>query len=143
MEYVNLYWKKLLDHAKAPTRATPLAAGTDLYSAFEYFIPPKGKVTIDTGIQLVIPTGHYGRLAAKSGKSKKYSLEVRAGVIDMDYMGSLQLVVYNHSDKPYEVVQGESIVQVILEKISTPLLEEIQEISPTSREDKGFGALDL
>ena len=143
MEYVKLYWKRLWVHAKAPTRATPLAAGTDLYSAFEYFIPPRGKVTVDTGIQLVIPSGHYGRLATKSGKSKKYSLEVGAGVIDMDYMGSLQVVMYNHSDKPCEIVQGESIVQVILEKVSIPLLEEIQEISPTSRGDKGFGALDL
>ena len=69
-------------------------------------------------------------------------MEVGAGVIDMDYIGSLQVVMYNHSDKPYEIVQGEPIVQIILEKISIPLLEEIQEISPTMRGDKGFGALD-
>ena len=142
MEYVKLYWKRLLTHAKAPTRATPLAAGTDLYSAFEYFIPPRGKVVIDTGIQLIIPTGHYGRLAAKSGKSKNYSLEVGAGVIDMDYTGSLQVVMYNHSDKPYDIGQGEPVVQIILEKISIPLLEEVKEISPTSRGTQGFGALD-
>ena len=142
MEYVKLYWKRLWDHAKAPTKATPLAVGTNLYSAFECFIPPRGKVTIDTGIQVVIPPGYYGRLAAKSGKSKKHSLEVGAGVIDMDYIGSVQVVMYNHSDKPYEVVQGEAIMQIILEKISIPLLEEIQEIYPTSRGDKGFGALD-
>ena len=142
MEYVKLYWKRLLDHAKAPTRATLLTAGTDLYSAFEYSIPPRGKVTIDTGIQLVIPTGHYGRLAAKSGKSKNHSLEVGAGVIDMDYTGSLQVIMYNHSDKSYDVEQGEPVVQIILEKISIPLLEEIQEISPTLRGDQGFGALD-
>ena len=42
----------------------------------------------------------------------------------------------------YEVVQGKAIVQIIVEKISIPLLEEIQEISPTTREDRGFGALD-
>ena len=60
----------------------------------------------------------------------------------MDYIGSVQVVMYNHSDKPYEVVQGEAIMQIILEKISIPLLEEIQEIYPTSRGDKGFGALD-
>ena len=142
MEYVKLYWKRVWDHAKAPTRATPLAAGTDLYSAFEYFIPPRGKVTIDTGIQLVIPPGYYGRLATKSGNSKNHSLEVGAGVIDMDYIGSVQVLMYNHSDKPYEVVQGKAIVQIILEKISIPLLEEIQEISPTTRGDRGFGALD-
>ena len=142
MEYVQLYWKRVWDHAKAPTRATPLAAGTDLYSAFEYFIPPGGKVTVDTGLQVVIPSGYYGRLAAKSGKSKNHSLEVGAGVIDVDYVGSLQVIMYNHSDKPYEIVQGEPIVQIILEKISIPLLEEIQEISPTTRGDRGFGALD-
>ena len=65
-----------------------------------------------------------------------------AGVIDMDYTGSLKVVMYNHSDQPYEVVQGEPIVQMILEKISIPLLEEIQVISPTLRGDQGFGEID-
>ena len=110
MVYVKLYWKRVWDHAKAPTRATPLAAGTDLYSAFEYFIPPRVKVIVHTGLQVVIPSGYYGRLAAKSGKSKNHSLEVGTGVIDMDYVGSLQVIMYNHSDKPYEIVQGEPIV---------------------------------
>ena len=142
MEHVKLYWKRFWEHAKAPTRVTSLAAGTDLYSAFEYFIPPKGKVIIDTGIQLVIPSGYYGRLAAKSGKSKNYSLEVGAGVIDMDYTGPLKVVMYNHGEHMYEVVQGEPIVQIILEKISIPLLEEIQEISPTTRGSQGFGDMD-
>ena len=142
MEHVKLYWKRFWEHAKAPTRVTSLAAGTDLYSAFEYFIPPKGKVIIDTGIQLVIPSGYYGRLAAKSGKSKNYFLEVGAGVIDMDYTGPLKVVMYNHGEHMYEVVQGEPIVQIILEKISIPLLEEIQEISPTTRGSQGFGDMD-
>ena len=60
----------------------------------------------------------------------------------MDYIGSVQVLMYNHSDKPYEVVQGKAIVQIILEKISVPLLEEIPEKSPTTRGDRGFGALD-
>ena len=139
---LNFIGRTFWDHAKAPIRATPWAAGTDLYSAFEYFIPPRGKVTIDTGIQLIIPVGYYGRLAAKSGKSKNHSLEIGAGVIDVDYTGPVHVVTYNHSDKPYEVVQGEPIVQVVLEKIAIPLLEEIQETSETPRGDKGFGALD-
>ena len=103
---------------------------------------PRGKVIIDTGIQLIIPTGHYGRLAAKSEKSKNHSLEVGAGVIDMDYTGSLQVIMYNHSDKPYNVGQGEPVVQIILEKISIPLLKEVKEVSSTSRGDRGFGTLD-
>ena len=60
----------------------------------------------------------------------------------MDYTRSLKVVMYNHSDQPYEVVQGEPIAQIILEKISIPLLEEIQVISPTLRGNQGFGEID-
>ena len=36
--------------------------------------------------------------------------------------------MYNFGDKTYEVEQGEPVVQIILEKIALPILEEIQEI---------------
>ena len=142
MEYVKLYWKRFWEHAKPPTRATPFAAGLDLYSAFDYMIVPNGKAVVDTGIQFVFPQGYYGRLAGKSGNSSKYSIEIGAGVIDSDYTGSVKAIVYNHSEQPLEIHQGKCIVQMILEKIAFPLLEEIQQLQPTERGELGFGSLD-
>ena len=60
------------------------------------------------------------------------------GVSGFIYTGSLQVIMYNHSDEPYDVGQGEPVVQIILEKISIPLLEEVKEVSSTSRGDQGL-----
>ena len=143
MEYVKLYYKKFWQHAKTPTRATPLSIGSDLYSAFAYCIPPKrGKATINTGIQLVIPSGYYGRIASKSGKEQDCSLHVGAGVIDPDYTGPIKVILYNFGDQPHNVNPGDSVAQIILEKAALPILEEVQELPLTSRENQGFGVLD-
>ena len=63
MEYVEVHYMKYWDFAQIPTRATPQSVGSDLYSAFDYTVPPRGKVAINTGIGVVIPLGYYGRLA--------------------------------------------------------------------------------
>ena len=142
MEYVKLYYKKLSVHAITPTRATTHSVGLDLTSAFDYVILPYKKVTMDTGIQFVIPPGYYGRIASRSGKTEKYSLQVGAGVIDPDYTGTIKIIMFNFGSQVYHVKQGERIAQLILEKVAVPLLEEIVDVVPTTRGDQGFGSTD-
>ena len=44
---------KLTEHAIIPTRGSKVAAGYDLYSAYDYTIPPRGKVLAKTDIQVI------------------------------------------------------------------------------------------
>lgn len=59
----NLRIVQLTDKAYIPTKETPLSAGYDLYSAYDYIIPSNGKNVIKTDLQISVPFGTYGRIA--------------------------------------------------------------------------------
>ena len=76
-----LKFVKITKNAFSPTKATKLSAGYDLYSAYDYIIPPKGKLNIKTDIQIALPYGSYGRIAPRSGLTNKNFIDVGAGVM--------------------------------------------------------------
>ena len=86
---------KLSDNAITPTRGSKLAAGYDLYSAYDYVIPSKGKQLCKTDIQIACPDGCYGRVAPRSGLTHKHFIDVGAGVIDQDYRGNVGVILFN------------------------------------------------
>ena len=143
MEYIEVHYKKFWDFALTPTRATPQSVGSDLYSAFDYNVPPGGKAAIDTGIGVIIPLGYYGRLAPRSGLTYRHSLDVGAGVIDPDYTGPIHVILFNFGTKDYLVTKGQSVAQIIYEKVAVPIYKEIQNISPTERGNRGLGVSNL
>lgn len=87
--------------AKLPTRGSTLAAGYDLYSAEKAVLPRGGRKVIQTGICLAIPSGHYGRVAPRSGLASKHGIDTGAGVIDEDYRGLLGVLLFNFGDADF------------------------------------------
>lgn len=113
---MSLKVTKLVPHATVPSRATPLSAGYDLYSAEGYVILPQHRVVVSTGIQVALPDGVYGRIAPRSGLAVKHGLDVGAGVVDPDYNGELKVVLFNHDPKQTFIIRpGYRIAQLILE----------------------------
>ena len=49
--------KKLLSHAKTPTRGSAFAAGYDIYSAETSTVPKRGKELVGTGISIAVGNG--------------------------------------------------------------------------------------
>lgn len=49
-----------------------------------------------------------------------------AGVVDRDYRGNVGVVLFNLSKTDYEVHHGDRIAQLIVERISTPALVEVE-----------------
>ncbi|CAL1286396.1 unnamed protein product [Larinioides sclopetarius] len=131
---------KLSNNAKIPTKGSKLAAGYDLYSAYDYVVPPKGKILAMTDIQVQIPPGHYGRVAPRSGLAVKNFIDVGAGVVDEDYRGNLGVVLFNFGSQEFKVNKGDRIAQFICEKISYPELEEVDSLDDTERGEGGFGS---
>ena len=138
MEFVELPFVRMLPDAVTPTRATEGSAGLDFYSLADYIIPPYNQLLIPTQIKLQIPLGYYGRLASKSGLAILHQLHVGAGVIDPDYTGEIMVLLINTASRIYNV-KGAPIAQLILEKISIPLLKEVKELSLTTRGAQGCG----
>ncbi|KAI0736121.1 dUTP pyrophosphatase [Fomitopsis betulina] len=136
----NLLIKRLSPKAKLPTRGSPLSAGYDLYSAERKAIPARGKALIDTQLSIAVPAGTYGRVAPRSGIASKFMIDTGAGVIDADYRGVLYILLFNLSDKDFQVEEGDRIAQLILERIVTPDVLEVQDLDETLRGAGGFGS---
>ena len=138
----NLEIKLHVDTALIPTQGSPDAAGYDLYSAEEKVVPTRRKMLIDTQISIATPPGTYGRIAPRSGLAAKNMIATGAGVVDADYRGVVFVLLFNHSDEDFKVKQGDWIAQLILEKIATPTIEQVEDLNKTVRGSQGFGSMD-
>ncbi|XP_048812661.1 deoxyuridine 5'-triphosphate nucleotidohydrolase, mitochondrial isoform X1 [Lagopus muta] len=136
----RLRFTKLSENACAPSKGSARAAGYDLYSAYDYIIPPMEKAVVKTDIQIALPAGCYGRVAPRSGLAAKHFIDVGAGVIDEDYRGNVGVVLFNFGKETFEVKKGDRIAQLICERIFYPELEEVQTLDDTERGEGGFGS---
>lgn len=133
--------KRLSENAILPVRGSGLAAGYDLASAEDIVVPARGKAIAKTDLAMAIPLGHYGRIAPRSGFSWKKHTDIGAGVIDADYRGNVGVVIFNHSDQDISVSQGDRVAQLIIEQISTPVVEDVEgDLDDTQRGEGGFGS---
>jgi dUTP pyrophosphatase len=125
--------------AKAPYRATPGAAGYDLYACEDMVIQPGDRELINIGVIIVLPNMTYARVAPRSGMALR-GIDVGAGVIDSDYRGAVQVLLINNSKSPYEVKAGDRVAQLIVECILTPRLFVADYVASTERGSGGFGS---
>ncbi|XP_057578096.1 deoxyuridine 5'-triphosphate nucleotidohydrolase, mitochondrial isoform X2 [Hippopotamus amphibius kiboko] len=137
---MRLRFVRLSEHATAPTKGSARAAGYDLYSAYDYTVPPMEKTLVKTDIQIALPSGCYGRVAPRSGLAAKHFIDVGAGVIDEDYRGNVGVVLFNFGKEKFEVKKGDRIAQLICERIFYPEIEEVQVLDDTGRGSGGFGS---
>ena len=63
-----------------------------------------------------------------------------AGVVDEDYRGNVGVILFNHSDTDFAVKAGDRVAQLILERILTPEVEEVEDLDDTARGAGGFGS---
>lgn len=70
----------------------------------------------------------------------KHSIDTGAGVIDYDYRGPVGVILFNHGDVEFRINRGDRIAQLILERISMAVVEEVNELSDTERGTSGFGS---
>ena len=135
--------KRLTTNATIPKRSTEGAVGYDLSSAVNITIPAHGRGVVKTGISLKAPKGTYARIAPRSGLSVKRSIDIGAGVVDEDYRGEVGVVLINNGKQDFTVKQGDRIAQLILKKISTPSIHEVQTLHEKIRGASGFGSTEI
>lgn len=125
--------------AQLPVRSTEGSAGYDLHTIEDGNIEPGQTKLFDTGLSFTVPEGTYGRIAPRSGMSKK-GLLVNAGVIDRDYTGPVKIMLHNLTNKTYIVTKKDRIAQLILEKIEFSDIIFVDSLDSTDRGKKGFGS---
>lgn len=146
---INVF--KLNPEAKLPKRNLSTDCGLDLYAVEDVFIPKGTTGKIRTGIAMDIPNGYVGRISDRSGMASK-GLIVGAGVIDPGYSGDFTVVLHNFSNDSkyeiygnyngYEVKKGDKIAQVLIYKVETPYVCEVNELWVKERGDTGWGSSD-
>ena len=136
--------KKLHPNAVLPTYGSQEAAGADLYACLEetVTIQPGETAWIPTGIALEVPKGCAGLVFARSSLGAKRGLAPanKVGVIDSDYRGEIRVVLLNHSKEAQTVGNGERVAQFVITPVLTPVYEEVEELTDTSRGTGGFGS---
>jgi dUTP pyrophosphatase len=136
----TLEFKQLDPRALLPTRGSEASAGLDLFSLEAVSLLPGQRGLARTGLAVAIPPGFYGRVAPRSGLATKNGLDVLAGVIDADYRGEVNCLLYNAGTGPIELPAQSKICQLIIEKIVTPRAVWAEDLTNTVRGAGGFGS---
>ncbi|XP_042557816.1 deoxyuridine 5'-triphosphate nucleotidohydrolase, mitochondrial-like [Dipodomys spectabilis] len=137
---MRLRFVRLSEHATTPARGSARATGYNLYSAYDYTIPPMEKALVKMDIQIALPSGCCGRVAPHSGLAAKHFIDVGAGVIDEYYRGNVGVILFNFGKEKFEVKKGDRIAQLICEQIFYAEIEEVQVLDDTERGSGGFGS---
>lgn len=135
---------RVRENARMPQRSTENSAGYDLFSCHEGRLSPGWRKIIQTGLKIVLPSGYWAKIEARSGLAVKNGITTLCGVIDEDYRGELGVVLHNTSQKDFEFGIGDKVAQLIIHKDYPVDWEEISEdrfmSQTTQRGSGGFGS---
>ena len=136
--------KRLRPGARLPQRATPGAAGLDLYacldSASGAMDVGHDPVKVPTGIAIEIPPGYEGQIRPRSGLSAQ-GVGVTFGTIDSDYRGEVLVTMYMFASRSSHTIRhGDRIAQLVIAPVAQLEVEEAQDLSPTERGPGGHGS---
>ena len=122
---------------------TEHSVGMDICAAVktEIVLMPGERALVPTGIAIALPPGFEAQIRPRSGLAIKYGIGMlnSPGTIDPDYRGEIKVILINLGDKPFKIKRGDRIAQMVVSKISYAKVKEVQELTPTSRGEGGFG----
>ena len=120
-----------------------MGAGHALYAMEEVLILAKSQTLVDTGLVVGLPRGKYARIAPRSTLANKKRINVGGGVIDTDYTGEVKVILMNHGTQGCLIQVGERMAQIIVEKIKTETVVQVEHLANMDRGTKAFGSTDL
>lgn len=125
-----------------PAYARPGDAGLDLCAREGVVLAPAGgRALVPTGVAMALPDGFVGLVMPRSGLAARHGVTLvnTPGVIDAGYRGELKVVLINTDPtEPYEVHRGDRIAQLLVMRMWTCGLDEVDEL-PGEHRGGGFG----
>lgn len=132
------------DGLPLPGYATPGSAGLDLAAAVAAPIDlaPGARALVPTGFVIALPAGYEGQIRPRSGLAIKHGVSVlnSPGTIDSDYRGEVCVILINHGERPFQVVRGMRIAQLVIAPVATALLQAVAAMPESGRGEGGFGS---
>ncbi len=131
--------KQLSPEAKLPSYAHPGDVGLDLYSLEDYELKPGEHHIFFLGFALEFANGYAGIVKDK-GSIAKAGLHTMGGVYDAGYRGEYNIHLVNLSNRSYAIKTGDKIAQLIIYPVAIAELEEVPELSDSSRGQGRWGS---
>ncbi|MEY8436491.1 dUTP diphosphatase [Atopobiaceae bacterium 24-176] len=135
--------KRLDPTVELPAYAYEGDAGLDLRSNEDVVLAPLERRLVGTGLAVAIPDGYAGFVQPRSGMALKRGLSMAntPGLIDAHYRGELKVCAVNlDPETPISIERGERIAQLVIQRVPTVSLVEVQELDDTDRGTGGFGS---
>lgn len=126
--------------AQLPKKNFESDSGWDLVAVENTAIPPRNRAVVPVGLKLAfLEPGYWISVESRSGLSFKHGVLAHPGVIDQNYRGDLGVLLYNHSDKFYNVEKGDRIAQLVVH-YNIHMQVGWGTVQATDRGEKGFGS---
>ena len=131
-----------LSESRVPTFATELAAAVDLRAAECVTINPDRVFKMGTGVSIAMPEGMAAVILPRSSTGTNgLWLANTVGLIDPDYRGQIFLALWNRSDKPIKILEGDRVAQMMFLPFIRPELCLVDKFTTeTARGAGGFGS---
>ena len=105
-------------------------------------IKPHEMLDIRTGVFIKLPDGYWADIRPRSSTFAKRKLFIMGGTIDSGYTGEISVYIWNPTNEPHEVSNGDRLAQLVIGRIFTPRIEMVDRLPITVRADTGFGSTD-
>ena len=126
-----------------PAYAKPGDAGVDLCArAAVRLSAGGGRALVGTGMAVAIPEGYAGFIQPRSGLALRHGVTClnTPGLIDSGYRGELQVLLVNLDPADdHEVVRGERIAQLVIQRVEHVAFVPVDELPPSDRGHGGWG----
>lgn len=126
-----------------PAYAKPGDAGVDLRARVDVSLAAHGgRALVPTGVAVAIPEGYAGFIQPRSGLARDHGVTClnTPGLIDAGYRGELIVLLVNTDPtEPFEVVRGERIAQLVVQRVEHCAFDVVDELPPSERGDGGWG----
>ncbi|MGQ0660247.1 dUTP diphosphatase [Sphingosinicella sp.] len=136
---------KRLPHGEGlplPAYASSDAAGMDVVAAESLTLAPGQRHAVATGFAIAIPPGYEIQVRPRSGLALRHGVTCAntPGTIDADYRGEVKIILANIGERPFEVVRGERIAQLVPAPVLRADFDVVEELDATPRGAGGFGS---
>ena len=138
---MRIEFVKKHNDAKLPKKNHSNDTGYDVFSVEDKLVPAHGSAVVDVGLEFgYIPEGYWIAVESRSGLSFKHNVIAHRGILDNGYRGNAGILLYNLSDKDYQVTKGDRIAQFVLYPIIHADIGWTDQAVESTRGNNGFGS---
>ena len=131
----------LKDNSSLPVRSSSGAAAYDLTAHKHYTLKPGKTTLVDLNLAIYIPPGFYLQLHSRSSLALQ-GITTLGGVIDSDYRGSVQAILYNLSDKKVFIKPNQRVTSGVFLPTIDVQFKYVNMLPSSIRGTAGFGSTD-